>query len=340
MLSPPQAAVLLLMAILAAGFDAGSRPAMADPVAASREAPAVPPRMGRASTAPDDSSTAPAISARTAAPAGQPPSATPPDSHPRGRVYLFRGFLGEIFSGGMDRLGQQIEDAGITASVNAFWRCGSVADEAIREYRRDPAPITLIGHSAGGYCAMDFAAKLQAEAIPVSLIIAIDPAHTCPKLPLNVERFINIFQSNSYLGGGDIKPEDGYAGHYAVFDLREHREVVHINMDKLDVIHQPLIRKIQQLAMTPAKAQGEAVPIRVVVPVDAALELWDSGMPVFARPGDTLQTLATSYHVPLWSLVQINRKPETTPLALGERIIVPRYLVPLTAVSTQLPPKR
>jgi hypothetical protein len=30
-------------------------------------------------------------------------------------------------------------------------------------------------------------------------------------------------------------------------------------------------------------------------------------MPVFARSGDTLQTIAALYHLPLWSLSQINK---------------------------------
>ena len=192
----------------------------------------------------------------------------------------------------------------------------------------------------GGNCALEFAAKLQAENIPVSLVVTVDPAHVCPKLPLSVERFINIFQSTNLLGGGDVKPEAGYTGHYASFDLSEHREVVHVNIDKLDVIHEQVVTKTQQLAATPAKAQGEVVPIRYVMPVDAPLELWDSGMPVFARPGDTLQTLAASYHVPLWSLTQINRRSNTTPLTQGDRVIIPRYLVPLAAVSKQSPLNR
>src|ERR1700680_2236012 len=69
-----------------------------------------------------------------------------------GRAYLFRGALGPIFSRGMDRLTERIEQAGITASVNEFTICGFIAEKAIREYRQDPAPVILIGHSMGGYC--------------------------------------------------------------------------------------------------------------------------------------------------------------------------------------------
>jgi len=127
----------------------------------------------------------------------------PAAMEPRGRVYLFRGALGPFFSRGMDRLTDKIEHAGFTATVDEFTICRLIAAKAIRQYREDPAPIILIGHSMGGYCAVIFAEVLEAENIPVSLVVAIDPAHVTHSVPLNVERFINIFLSKSVLGGGD-----------------------------------------------------------------------------------------------------------------------------------------
>jgi hypothetical protein len=270
-------------------------------------------------------------------PAADHPAATQP---PRGRVYLFRGALGPIFSRGMDRLTEELEHAGFTASVDEFTICRLIADKAIREYREDPAPIVLIGHSMGGYCTIKFAEILQAENIPVSLVVAIDPAHVTPSVPLNVERFFNIFLSESVLGGGDVKPSPGYRGHYASYDLSQHDEVTHINIEKMEQVHAQLLTKIAQLAATPAKAAGEAVPLRYVVPADAEIELWDSGMPVIARRGDTLQTIAGLYRVPLWSITQMNKGPDNTPLVPGERIIVPRHLVPPAEVSAHAPPGR
>jgi hypothetical protein len=269
------------------------------------------------------------------------PTATTQQTVPEpGRAYLFRGALGLIFSRGMDKLTKRIEQAGITATVNEFTLCGLVAKKAIRDYRQKPAPISIIGHSMGGFCALEFAAMLQAENIPVNLVVTIDPAHLMPKLPSNVERYINIFLAHDVLGGGDVTPEKDYQGHYASFDLSKHKGVLHINIDKMDVIHTQLVTKIEQLPATPAKTEGGAVPIRYVVPADAAIELWDSGTPAFVRPGDTLETLAAFYRVPLWSLTQINQVAPSTPLMADQPIIVPRFLVPLDAVSGQAPLKR
>ena len=285
----------------------------------------------------------PAKAGSSTAPSEQllsPPVAGQAAIEPRGRVYLFRGALGPFFSRGMDHLTDKFEHAGFTASVDEFTICRLIAAKAIRQYHEDPAPIILIGHSMGGYCAVIFAEVLQAENIPVSLVVAIDPAHATHSVPLNVERFINIFLSKSVLGGGDVKPLAGYQGHYASFDLSEHDEVTHINIEKMEQVHAQLLTKIAQLARTPAKGAGETVPLRYIVPANAEIELWDSGMPVIARPGDTLQSIAASYHVPLWSITQMNKGADNTPLVPGERIVVPRHLVPLAEVSAHAPSSR
>lgn len=261
----------------------------------------------------------------------------------RARAYLFRGFAGVVFSRGTDALAERIEQAGFSATVNEAMMCPIIAKEAIRDYRAKPAPIVAIGHSVGAACALAFSEMLKAEDIPVSLVVTTDPARIAQDVPLNVERYINIFQSNSMLGGRDVMPMPGFRGHYASFDLVDHNEISHMNMEKEDSIHEQVVAKILSLGAMSPQAEGEAVPIHFVVPAAAAIELWDSGMPVFARPGDTLQTLATLYHVPLWSLSQVNRVSGGATLTPGQRVVVPRHLIPPAPgdgmVSGQVLPK-
>ena len=88
-----------------------------------------------------------------------PPPPTPPGAAPRPRVYLFRGAMGPIFSTGIDRLGEKLEQAGIPANVYEFTICRLIAAQAIHDYRESPAPIVLIGHSMGGLCAVKFAER-------------------------------------------------------------------------------------------------------------------------------------------------------------------------------------
>jgi hypothetical protein len=274
-----------------------------------------------------------------------PPNGAQNPTEQRARVYLFRGFAGMVFARGMDALAERIDQAGFPATVNEAVMCPVIAKAAIADYRTNPAPVVIIGHSVGAACALVFAEMLGAENIPVSLIVTTDPNRIAHDVPLNVERYINVFQSNSVLGGDDVVPAKGFQGHYASFDLAQHNDITHLNIEKSEAIHEQIVSKVQQLAMTPAKAAGETAPLRYVVPASAAIELWDSGMPVLAHRGDTLQTLAALYHVPLWSLTQINKMPEGAPLTPGQRVIIPRHLVPLAAadngaVSGQAPPKR
>jgi pimeloyl-ACP methyl ester carboxylesterase len=270
----------------------------------------------------------------TAAP-DAPPAAIPTPA----RVYLFRGALGPIFSRGMDRLTDRLQKAGIRADVYEFTICRLIADQAVRDFRDDGAPIVLIGHSMGGLCALTFAGILKSENIAVSLVVTIDPAQASPKVPLNVERFINVFLSDNVLGGGDVVAEPGYQGHYASFDMKQHAEVTHINIDKMDSIHEQLITAVAQLATTPLPAGEDAMPLRYVVPPGAPLVLWDSGTPQLARSGDTLQTLAALNNVPLWSLTQANQVSDGAPLSVGQRILVPRRLVPPVATAAAAAPR-
>ena len=80
------------------------------------------------------------------------------------------------------------------ATVNEAMMCPQIAKEAIDDYRRDPALIILIGHSVGGACVFSFAEMLQDEHIPVSLLVTTEPARISHDVPLNVERYINIYQ--------------------------------------------------------------------------------------------------------------------------------------------------
>jgi LysM repeat protein len=265
------------------------------------------------------------------------PPARPPEreiAEPRGRAYLFRGVAGLIYSRGMDSLADRIRHAGVGASVQTYLLWRAAVDQAIQDYRRDPAPIVLIGHSMGGDSALAFAQRLNSENIPVSLLVTYDPTRIADDVPPNVERYINIFQSSNFMGGGNVVQTARFHGHYASFNLKDHGEIIHINIEKAKQIQEQLVRKIAELSATPAAVQGEAVPLHLEVPADTAVELWDSGLPVQAHAGDTLKSIAANYHVPVWSLAEINAMSVRVPLSEGQRVIIPRHLVPMPIPST------
>jgi len=239
-----------------------------------------------------------------------------------GRAYLFRGLIG-LIDWGMDQLAARIDRTGVAADINGYSSWRSVANQAISDYRHDPKPITVVGHSIGGDSAVEFAEALEAAHVPVALMITYDPTRAAHPIPANVERYINLYQSSNILGGGDLEPGRGFHGHYASYNLKDRPEVIHVNLDKFDRIQEQLTAKVRSAA---AGGGGESVPLRIVIPPSVPIELWDSGMAVEAHAGDTLQTIAATYHVPLWALTQINKVSEHAALTEGQRVVVPRYL--------------
>jgi hypothetical protein len=307
-----------LPVLLAAGLVAAAWPQASRAGAASATAPS---KSAKTATLPTPAAIRPAPERPLEAPQPLPPP----------RVYLFRGALGPFFSTGMDRLAEKIEKAGFWASVYEFTLCDLIALQVAKNYRQDQAPIVMIGHSMGGLCGVRIAITLQEQNIPVALVVTVDPAHATKSVPPNVQRFINLFLSDNILGGGDVKPEPGFRGHYASFDMKDHDEVTHINIDKMEDVHAQLVSMISQLSQTSATAEVDPVQLRYLVPPKVAVELWDSGVPLAVRPGETLDQIATNYRVPLWALQQSNRGLAAQPLMPGQRIIVPRHLLPQAA---------
>jgi len=228
----------------------------------------------------------------------------------------------DLIDWGMDELAGRINRTGVAANINSHLMWRSVADQAISDYRRDPKPITAIGHSIGGDAAEEFAEHLEAAHVPVSLLITYDPNRFAHSVPANVHRYINLYQSSNVLGGGDLAPVRGFHGNYASFNLKNRPEVIHVNLDKFARIQEILASKIRSAGAT--DAGGE--PLRLVVPPNVPIELWDSGVAISAHAGDTRQTIATTYHVPLWALTQLNKVSESVALTEGQRVVIPHFV--------------
>jgi hypothetical protein len=170
-------------------------------------------------------------------------------AEPHGRAYLFRGMI-DLIDWRMDQLAGRINRTGVAANISSHLMWRSVADQAISDYRRDPKPITAIGHSIGGDAAVEFAEHLEAAHVPVSLLITYDPNRFAHNVPANVHRYINLYQSSNVLGGGDLAPGRGFHGNYASFNLKNRSEVIHVNLDKFPHIQEILASKIRSAGAT------------------------------------------------------------------------------------------
>ena len=167
------------------------------------------------------------------------PSAAQQQAAVHGRAYLFYGLIPAI-DWGMDELAQRINRSGVQATTNSHMSWRSVADQAINDYRHDPKPIAVVGHSIGGDSAVQFAEALEAAHVPVSLLVTYDPTRAAGRIPANVERYINLFQSSNILGGGDLAPGRGFHGNYASYNLKDRTEIIHVNLDKFSRIQELL----------------------------------------------------------------------------------------------------
>jgi LysM repeat protein len=250
-----------------------------------------------------------------------------------GHVYLFRGLAGDIYSLGMDQLADKIARHGVTATVHGASENRALAADIIRRYKADEerGPIMLIGHSTGGDAIISVAEKLKAADVPVALAVAFDPTRIADDVPSNVELFIDFYQRNNPIGGGKSTPGPGFHGRLINVDLREHTEIVHITVDKAAELQEIVTTKVVALAARAARAERSPAPKRplvlsYVVPRDAPIELWDSAVEVKTKPGDTLDAVGATYHVPVWAITQINALESARPIEPGRKLLIPHSL--------------
>lgn len=243
-----------------------------------------------------------------------------------GKAYVFRGMGGRFASFEMDYLSDKIAASGIDAETYNHINWSGPADEAIARYKKNPQPIMAMGHSAGGDAALAFAWKLKRAGVPVSLIVAFDPTRKAPDVPNNVDRFINIYQSLNFFGGGYIRASSDFRGHFSTVDLKNYWEVLHVNMVKIRGLQDKIVAKVVQISTLPVQLEGATVPIRYTMPRGEPIELWDSGVGIRTEQGDTARTVAQRYAVPVWAVAQLNDIGPNTSLEPGRRLIVPRHL--------------
>jgi hypothetical protein len=172
----------------------------------------------------------------------------------RGTVYLLRG-LANIFSLGMNTLGEELEKRGVDTVVTNHSHGFSIVDKLAKQYETDKSilPIILIGHSLGGNKTLSMAAKLAEKNIPVRLVVIFD-ATRAPPVPLNVQEVLNLVKPGSV--GVKVAGAPGYAG------VIENQEVSgpgigHISIDKSKKLHAEVIEKVLAVLSekpTPRKA--------------------------------------------------------------------------------------
>lgn len=198
-----------------------------------------------------------------------PVAAKHPASSQRAHVYLLKG-LADVFSSGMDALEMKLRRQGIVAHVRSHAVAESLADEVARAYRSGArGPVIIVGHSLGADATVDMARRLNEYKIPVALIVSLGPLSS-PRVPPNVARVINYYQSNSAWRGQMVRGE-GFRGSLQNIDLDRDADINHFNIDKADRLHAATIAYIRA-AMGGARkpASNVAAPGGQTTPTGAA----------------------------------------------------------------------
>ncbi len=185
-----------------------------------------------------------------------------------GNVYLLRGFIG-VFSDGINSISQTLDQSGVRATVyqdDQWDQLGSAirtryANSAQRE------PIVLIGHSFGADDVLRISRDLEANDIPVDLVVTIDPVIP-PVVPANVKCCYNLYQSNGVwdklplFRGIPLSQETGSSGQLRNMDVRKdrtdllERRTNHFNIEKNRKIHAEVVKQV--LSTCPPRVESSA----------------------------------------------------------------------------------
>jgi hypothetical protein len=194
------------------------------------------------------------------------------NSHPH--VYLMRGLL-NIFSLGMDQLATEIQSHGIEATVYNHTVADSVVAGIAAKYRAgDHGPYILVGHSLGADAVMTMAQSLNAQGVPVALVVPFDGTGSYAASK-NVSCVLNLTQRTyAYM-----RPGAGFHGKLQNVDASGDPNIDHFTIDKSPRLQGMALNSILQTVhgeacrtpnASPAVASPKAAPApQVAAPNEA-----------------------------------------------------------------------
>jgi hypothetical protein len=180
---------------------------------------------------------------------------SPHNDASRPHVYLMRGLL-NIFSLGMDQLAAQIARNGIDASVYNHSVEETVVGAIAQKYRAgDHGPYILVGHSLGADAVMLMAQQLNAQGIPVALVVPFDGTESYTA-PANVSCVVNLTQRKyAYMQGGA-----GFHGKLSNVDVSNDTTIDHVTIDKSPRLQAVALKEILQAARGQLCRSGTNAP--------------------------------------------------------------------------------
>jgi pimeloyl-ACP methyl ester carboxylesterase len=163
------------------------------------------------------------------------------------KVWIFRGYYGEFFSTGMDRLAEKIiDECDIDVTVDAY-------NAWIKHFNeiKDAEQVVLIGHSFGDLACYKIASMLRQKKFPLVVSFDYSPyysgliAHMPDGIvPENVEKAINFYQEVDPLIRGVKMERLDKSERYIKNVLTRY---THVEIDKVEELHKDVVKAIKAL---------------------------------------------------------------------------------------------
>jgi hypothetical protein len=168
-----------------------------------------------------------------------------PQLHSHERVYLLRGWL-NVFSLGMDKLGDELRQKNIEAVVGNHTLSGLYASEAIADCKSGKiSSIAIVGHSLGASAAVSMAEQLAQAGVRVALIVTIDPVVET-RVSRNVQTLKNFYFSNGV--GRAVQRAPDFHGSLQNVDMKADSQLGHVSLANSETLHRQIFGYVSAAA--------------------------------------------------------------------------------------------
>ncbi len=161
-----------------------------------------------------------------------------------GEIILLRG-LANVFSKGMDVIGDRLKAKGVDARVynHGAWENLALDIVTRSKSKKVSYPIIIMGHSLGGNASVQMATYLGERGIPVSYVVAFDPTVTT-YAGKKVKRVVNYYLPN---GKNTVRRRFDFKGKLANINVSNIEGIKHTTVEKTRKLQNQAISNVMRL---------------------------------------------------------------------------------------------